>query len=231
MPRNLLIFVGALVLVALLCAGLVWWLGPGMVRLAFFDDQRDQPYVVFDLFSSDELGDYSEQLDASVVALGGEVSPRYRLSYLAEGSRTDERLALHVVQLAHATEAVQVFTSSQFREQAGRAAYAGTKFGSYEAWPLEWPAVMVVWLAERAAGQELDPFRSLQAALVERPVYRSSIQMIEGEVDWRDVLVIAFDDYVAGNGEQGAKEAGRLRLEGKDYIVQEGDVMHFRFNV
>ncbi len=43
--------------------------------------------------------------------------------------------------------------------------------------------------------------------------------------------VIAYDDFVAGNGEQGAKEAGRLRLEGKDYVVQEGDVMHFRFNV
>ena len=43
--------------------------------------------------------------------------------------------------------------------------------------------------------------------------------------------VIGFDDYVAGNGEQGAKEAGRLRLEGKEYIVNEGDVMHFRFNV
>ena len=45
------------------------------------------------------------------------------------------------------------------------------------------------------------------------------------------VEVISYDDYVAGNGEQGAKESGRLRLEGKDYIVQEGDVMHFRFNV
>ena len=43
--------------------------------------------------------------------------------------------------------------------------------------------------------------------------------------------VIGYGDYVAGNGEQGAKEAGRLRLEGKEYIVQEGDVMHFRFNV
>ena len=43
--------------------------------------------------------------------------------------------------------------------------------------------------------------------------------------------VIAYDDYIAGNGEQGAKEAGKLRLEGKDYIVVEGDVMHFRFNV
>ena len=43
--------------------------------------------------------------------------------------------------------------------------------------------------------------------------------------------VISFQDYVDGNGEHGAKEAGRLRLEGKEYIVQEGDVMHFRFNV
>jgi ribosome-binding ATPase YchF (GTP1/OBG family) len=43
--------------------------------------------------------------------------------------------------------------------------------------------------------------------------------------------VIAYDDYVAGDGEQGAKEAGRLRLEGKEYIVVEGDIMHFRFNV
>jgi hypothetical protein len=43
--------------------------------------------------------------------------------------------------------------------------------------------------------------------------------------------VIHFDDFIACNGEQGAKEAGKLRLEGKDYIVQDGDVMHFRFNV
>lgn len=43
--------------------------------------------------------------------------------------------------------------------------------------------------------------------------------------------VIAYDDFVAFNGEQGAKEAGRLRLEGKEYIVQEGDIVHFRFNV
>jgi len=43
--------------------------------------------------------------------------------------------------------------------------------------------------------------------------------------------VTAFDDFIACNGEQGAKEAGKLRLEGKEYIVNEGDVMHFRFNV
>lgn len=43
--------------------------------------------------------------------------------------------------------------------------------------------------------------------------------------------VTAYDDFVQYNGEQGAKEAGKLRLEGKEYIVQDGDVMHFRFNV
>ncbi len=43
--------------------------------------------------------------------------------------------------------------------------------------------------------------------------------------------VIAYDDFIAYKGEQGAKEAGKWRLEGKEYIVQDGDVMHFRFNV
>ena len=41
----------------------------------------------------------------------------------------------------------------------------------------------------------------------------------------------AYKDFIACNGEQGAREAGRLRLEGKEYIVADGDVMHFRFNV
>jgi GTP-binding protein YchF len=42
---------------------------------------------------------------------------------------------------------------------------------------------------------------------------------------------IAFADYVTHKGENGAKEAGKMRLEGKDYVVRDGDVMHFRFNV
>jgi GTP-binding protein YchF len=43
--------------------------------------------------------------------------------------------------------------------------------------------------------------------------------------------VIAYEDYVTLKGEPGAKEAGRMRLEGKEYVVRDGDVMHFRFNV
>jgi ribosome-binding ATPase YchF (GTP1/OBG family) len=43
--------------------------------------------------------------------------------------------------------------------------------------------------------------------------------------------VTGYDDYIDNNGEQGAKEAGKWRLEGKEYIVKDGDVVHFRFNV
>jgi len=43
--------------------------------------------------------------------------------------------------------------------------------------------------------------------------------------------VVSYDDFITHNGEQGAKDAGRWRLEGKDYVVQDGDVIHFRFNV
>ena len=43
--------------------------------------------------------------------------------------------------------------------------------------------------------------------------------------------VVGFDDFIAGKGEQGAKDAGRWRLEGKEYVMREGDVVHFRFNV
>jgi GTP-binding protein YchF len=43
--------------------------------------------------------------------------------------------------------------------------------------------------------------------------------------------VIGYEDFIACEGEQGAKAAGKMRLEGKDYVVQDGDVIHFRFNV
>ncbi|MGM0450739.1 MAG: DUF933 domain-containing protein, partial [Pseudomonadota bacterium] len=43
--------------------------------------------------------------------------------------------------------------------------------------------------------------------------------------------VVSYDDFIAYNGEHGAKEAGKWRLEGKEYIVRDGDIIHFRFNV
>ena len=43
--------------------------------------------------------------------------------------------------------------------------------------------------------------------------------------------VISYDDFITYKGESGAKDAGKWRLEGKDYLIKDGDVMHFRFNV
>jgi ribosome-binding ATPase YchF (GTP1/OBG family) len=43
--------------------------------------------------------------------------------------------------------------------------------------------------------------------------------------------IVGYDDFVDNNGENGAKDAGKWRLEGKEYVVQDGDVIHFRFNV
>ena len=43
--------------------------------------------------------------------------------------------------------------------------------------------------------------------------------------------VIAYDDYIKCNGESGARDTGKLRLEGKSYVMQDGDVVHFKFNV
>ena len=43
--------------------------------------------------------------------------------------------------------------------------------------------------------------------------------------------VISYNDYIEYKGEQKSKEAGKMRLEGKDYVVKDGDIMHFRFNV
>ena len=43
--------------------------------------------------------------------------------------------------------------------------------------------------------------------------------------------MIAYDDFISLGGEKGAREAGRLRLEGRDYVVTDGDILNFRFNV
>jgi ribosome-binding ATPase YchF (GTP1/OBG family) len=43
--------------------------------------------------------------------------------------------------------------------------------------------------------------------------------------------VTAYEDYIKFKGEQGSKEAGKMRVEGKEYVVKDGDIMHFRFNV
>ena len=73
-------------------------------------------------------------------------------------------------------------------------------------------------------GPRLDhPSRHQGAGGGRRDPYRFRKGFIRAET-------IAYADYVALNGEAGARDAGKLRLEGKEYVVADGDVMHFRFN-
>ena len=79
--------------------------------------------------------------------------------------------------------------------------------------------------AERAGVKTLVGF-----SYIMNPATQLARQMIEaGEIG--DVIranTIAYDDYIAFNGETGAKDAGKARDEGKEYVVQDGDVIHFR---
>ena len=59
---------------------------------------------------------------------------------------------------------------------------------------------------------------------------RQSIERKEDFEQFAKYLGLDYDDYIAFKGEDGVKNAGKLRLEGKEYITQDGDVFHFRFN-
>ena len=79
--------------------------------------------------------------------------------------------------------------------------------------------VEIVLRLGRLAGADADP---AQAAGVIHTDFEKGFIRAE---------TIAYDDYVRLNGEAGAREAGKFRQEGKEYVVQDGDVLNFRFNV
>ena len=72
-------------------------------------------------------------------------------------------------------------------------------------------------------GDDVFPFRTLVGNTYDSGRYLLPLE--------RAAEIVGYDDFIQYGGEQGAKDAGRWRLEGKDYVVQDGDVIHFRFNV
>ena len=64
----------------------------------------------------------------------------------------------------------------------------------------------------------------------DREIYSYNTLLVE-QAQAGDAETISFDDFVKFNGEQGAKEAGKMRSEGKDYVVKDGDLLNFLFNV
>ena len=81
------------------------------------------------------------------------------------------------------------------------------------------------------AHEDCRPFVKVAGLMAEAGLNVPEVVATDFERGFIRAEVIAFDDYITLKGEQGAKESGKLRLEGKEYVVKEGDVMHFRFNV
>ena len=74
-------------------------------------------------------------------------------------------------------------------------------------------------------------FRTQGQMLTTEVFYDPPNELPDFEKGFVGAEVVSYADFVEHNGEDGAKEAGKGRLEGKEYLTQDGDVMHFRFNV
>ncbi len=111
----------------------------------------------------------------------------------------------------------QVFLDDMGLSEAGldRVIHAGYKLLGLETYFTVGPKEVRAWTVKRGS-------TAPQAAGVIHTDFEKGFIRAE---------VIAYDDFVACKGEQGAKEAGKMRLEGQEYVVRDGDVMHFRFNV
>ncbi|HTS22930.1 MAG TPA: redox-regulated ATPase YchF [Casimicrobiaceae bacterium] len=111
----------------------------------------------------------------------------------------------------------QVFLADMGHSEAGldRLIHAGYSLLGLETFFTAGPTEVRAWTVRRGSS-------ALQAAGVIHTDFAKGFIRAE---------VIAFADYVACKGEHGAKEAGKMRLEGREYVVRDGDVMHFRFNV
>jgi GTP-binding protein YchF len=116
-----------------------------------------------------------------------------------------------------APEDMQVFLDDMGLTEAGldRLIHAGYKLLGLDTYFTAGPKEVRAWTVKRGS-------TAPQAAGVIHTDFERGFIRAE---------VIAFSDFVACRGEQGAKEAGKMRLEGRAYVVKDGDVMHFRFNI
>ena len=87
-----------------------------------------------------------------------------------------------------------------------------------------------VWMTPAASGARASR-RTVQARREAKAPEAAGVIHTDFEKGFIRAETIAYDDYVSLNGEAGARDAGKLRLEGKEYMVKDGDVFHFRFNV
>jgi GTP-binding protein YchF len=162
---------------------------------------------------------YVCNVEESAAATGNEWSKKVAERAAQEGAAVvviSAAIEAEVAQLAGAEEKREYLETLGLEEPGlDRVIHAGYKLLDLVTFFTVGPKEARAWTVHRGA-------RAPEAAGVIHTDFERGF--IRGET-------IAYDDFIACGGEQGAKEAGKMRAEGKEYVVQDGDIFHFRFNV
>jgi GTP-binding protein YchF len=162
---------------------------------------------------------YVCNVEESAAATGNEWSKRVAERAVKEGAAVvviSAAIEAEVAQLAGAEEKREYLETLGLEEPGlDRVIHAGYKLLDLVTFFTVGPKEARAWTVHRGA-------RAPEAAGVIHTDFERGF--IRGET-------IAYEDFIACGGEQGAKEAGKMRAEGKEYVVQDGDIFHFRFNV
>ena len=115
MSSNVRLFVAALTGILLLVVLLYFWIGSGVAQLAFLDPRRDDPFVVFDFYTSQESQAYADALAEDLGEVESNLVENLRLVYMLEGQRSDQRESLLIWGLRAASDAARVLTDAEYR--------------------------------------------------------------------------------------------------------------------
>jgi GTP-binding protein YchF len=187
-------------------------------RTVALGPDRRKPLAALQLLTAKPIL-YIANVDEESAAAGNAESARLAAYAAARGARSvviAAAIEAELAQLADAAERAEFLAALGLAEPGlARVIRAGYELLDLVTFFTLGPKEAHAWTVERGA-------RAPQAAGRIHSDFEKGFIRAE---------VISFEDFVACGGEQGAKDAGRMRLEGADYIVRDGDVMHFRFNV
>ena len=214
MSSNVRLFVAALTGILLLVVLLYFWIGSGVAQLAFLDPRRDDPFVVFDFYTSQESQAYADALAEDLGEVESNLVENLRLVYMLEGQRSDQRESLLIWGLQAASDAARVLTDAEYRERVDGPEFVETKLGSYDLFGApDGGSVRLVVLATSSENEQLDVLRGLRdlfSASQVVDVYRTQPKMLSAAKAWEDMVVLSFRDM----------KSARAWLNGVDFRTE-----------
>ena len=195
--------------------GVYWWIGPSLTSLAFFDDNRSEPYTVLEFYRSDEpqkiIEAYGQPLRELVVSESGQVFPDYKLRHLNRGVVADEWGALLAYQMPQASQMVEVMTSGLYKELPEASVNTQTlRLGTYTTTTInEWPASIVVLAARLRESRSIDPLANLTALIEPRRILLDELpDNIDNEIEVDRLVLVSFEDYDTARDWLGSRDIG-----------------------